>query len=106
MPKGYWPASEKFLKGIGKPLENAQIPATSQEERRHNFLAAIGKNVAISIPFLCRATFCSYLLKVERAVNNFLNAQRSFPIYSLSNHTTFSQTGATVPLSSRTSSHH
>jgi hypothetical protein len=20
MPKGYWPASEKFLKGIGKPL--------------------------------------------------------------------------------------
>jgi hypothetical protein len=30
MPKGYWPASEKFLKGIGKPLGNAQIPATSQ----------------------------------------------------------------------------
>jgi hypothetical protein len=41
-PKGYWPASEKFLKGKGKPLGNAQIPATSQEERRHNFLAAIG----------------------------------------------------------------
>jgi hypothetical protein len=30
MPKGYWPASEKFLKGKGKPLGNAQIPATSQ----------------------------------------------------------------------------
>jgi hypothetical protein len=30
MPKGYWPAYEKFLKGIGKPLGNAQIPATSQ----------------------------------------------------------------------------
>jgi hypothetical protein len=42
MPKGYWSASEKFLKGIGKPLENAQIPATSQKERRQNFLAAIG----------------------------------------------------------------
>jgi hypothetical protein len=30
MPQGYWPASKKFLKGIGKPLGNAQIPATSQ----------------------------------------------------------------------------
>jgi hypothetical protein len=30
MPKGYWPAYGKFLKGIGKPLGNAQIPATSQ----------------------------------------------------------------------------
>jgi hypothetical protein len=30
MPKGYWPASEKFFKGIGKLLGNAQIPATSQ----------------------------------------------------------------------------
>jgi hypothetical protein len=30
MPKGYWPASEKFLKGIGKPLGNTQIPTTSQ----------------------------------------------------------------------------
>jgi hypothetical protein len=52
MPKGYWAASEKFLKGIGKPLRNAKIPATSQQERRQNFIAAIGKNVAISIPFL------------------------------------------------------
>jgi hypothetical protein len=34
MPKGYWPASEKFLKGIGKPLGNAQIPTTSQKRRR------------------------------------------------------------------------
>jgi hypothetical protein len=30
MPKGYWAASGKFLKGVGKPLGNAQIPATSQ----------------------------------------------------------------------------
>jgi hypothetical protein len=52
MPKGYWAASGKFLKGIGKPLGNVQIPATSQYERRENFPAAIGKNVAISIPFL------------------------------------------------------
>jgi hypothetical protein len=29
-PKGYWAASEKFLKGIEKLLGNAQIPATSQ----------------------------------------------------------------------------
>jgi hypothetical protein len=27
MPKGYWAAFGKFLKGIGKPLGNAQIPA-------------------------------------------------------------------------------
>ncbi len=30
MPKGYWAASGKFLKGEGKTLGNAQIPATSQ----------------------------------------------------------------------------
>jgi hypothetical protein len=44
--------------------------------------------------------FCSYLLKVEGAVNNFVMLSGSFPIFSLSNHTTFSQTqtGATVPL--------
>jgi hypothetical protein len=52
MPKGYWAASGKFLRGIGKPLGNAQISATSQQERSQNFPAAIGKNVAISIPFL------------------------------------------------------
>ncbi len=52
MPEGFWAASGKFLKGIGKPLRNAQIPASSQLERRENFPAAIGKNMAISIPFL------------------------------------------------------
>jgi hypothetical protein len=52
MSKGYWPASENFLKGIGKPLGKAQIPATSQLERKHDFPTAIGKNIAISIPFL------------------------------------------------------
>jgi hypothetical protein len=51
MPKGYWAASGKFLKGIGKPLRNSQIPTTSQWERRENFPAAIGKNVAISWKF-------------------------------------------------------
>jgi hypothetical protein len=30
MPKGYWRAYGQFLKGIGKPLGNAQIPAVSQ----------------------------------------------------------------------------
>jgi hypothetical protein len=30
MPKGYWAASGKFLKGIGKPMGNAQIPASNQ----------------------------------------------------------------------------
>ncbi len=30
MPKGYWPVSGKFFIGIGKPLINAQISATSQ----------------------------------------------------------------------------
>jgi hypothetical protein len=52
MPKGYWAGSGKFLKGVGKPLGNAQLTATSQQERRENFPVAIGKNVAISIPFL------------------------------------------------------
>jgi hypothetical protein len=28
--KGYWEASWKFLKGIGKPLGNTQILAVSQ----------------------------------------------------------------------------
>jgi hypothetical protein len=31
MPKGYWKASGKFLKGIGKPLGNAQITAVIQK---------------------------------------------------------------------------
>jgi hypothetical protein len=30
IPKGYWKASGKFLKGIGKQHRNAQIPAISQ----------------------------------------------------------------------------
>jgi hypothetical protein len=30
MPKGYWAVSGKFLKGVGKLLGNAQLPATSQ----------------------------------------------------------------------------
>ncbi len=48
MPKGYCKSSGQFLKGIGKPLGNAQIPLIVQKERRLNCLAAIGKNVAIS----------------------------------------------------------
>jgi hypothetical protein len=46
MPRGYWKISEQFLKGIGKLLGNAPIPAVSQWERRWNWPAAIGKNVA------------------------------------------------------------
>jgi hypothetical protein len=44
--------------------------------------------------------FCSHLLKVKEAVENFKNAQQFFSYFTLSNHTTFSQnqTGATVPL--------
>jgi hypothetical protein len=30
MHKGYWIASGQFLEGIGKPLQNAQIPVVSQ----------------------------------------------------------------------------
>jgi hypothetical protein len=66
MPKGYWAASGKFLKGVGKLLGNAQIPATSQKERRENFPAAIGKNMAISIPFLWRAAFLFSFFKSQR----------------------------------------
>jgi hypothetical protein len=32
MPKGYWKASGKFLKGVGKPLGNAQIPIGEEIE--------------------------------------------------------------------------
>ncbi len=52
MPKGSWKASGQFLKGLGKPLENSQIPADSQKEGRKNYPAAIGKTLAISIQFL------------------------------------------------------
>jgi hypothetical protein len=48
MPKGYCKSSGQFLKGIGKPLGNAQIPPIVQKERRLNCPAAISKNVAIS----------------------------------------------------------
>jgi hypothetical protein len=51
MPKGYWAASGKFLNGIGKTLVNAQILAEPIGEEGE-FPAAIGKNVAISIPLL------------------------------------------------------
>jgi hypothetical protein len=52
MPKDYSKASGQFLKGKGNLLQNAQIPAVGQLERRGNFPVAIGKNVAIAIPFL------------------------------------------------------
>jgi hypothetical protein len=51
MPKGYWKASGQFLKGVGKPLGNAQIPAISHKGRQC-CLAAIGQNMAISVHFL------------------------------------------------------
>jgi hypothetical protein len=51
MPKGYWAASGKFSKGIGKPLGNAQIPKTSQWERREYFPAAIGQKSGNFHPF-------------------------------------------------------
>jgi hypothetical protein len=43
---------------------------------------------------------CSHLLKVDGAVKFVLMLSGSFPIFALSNNTTFSQTetGATVPL--------
>jgi hypothetical protein len=66
MPKVYWAASGKFLKSVGKPLGNAQLPATSQQERRENFPVANGKNVAISIPFLCRAAFLFSFFLTQR----------------------------------------
>jgi hypothetical protein len=50
--------------------------------------------------FLEGAHFCSHLLKVKGADKNFFMLSGSFPIFVLSNHTTFCQTqnGATVPL--------
>ncbi len=51
LPKGFWIASGKFLKGVGKPQGNALI-TISQQERRQNCPAAIGKNVAISVRFI------------------------------------------------------
>jgi hypothetical protein len=52
MPNGYWTASGRFLKGIGKPLGNAQILTNQPIGEEAYFPTAIGKNVAISIPFL------------------------------------------------------
>jgi hypothetical protein len=45
MPKGYWKAFGQFLKGIGKPLGNAQIMPSANSKGG----TAIGKNVAISV---------------------------------------------------------
>jgi hypothetical protein len=50
MPKGYWKAFGQFLKGIGKPLGNAQIPPSAN--RKGGTTAAMGKNVAIFVYFL------------------------------------------------------
>jgi hypothetical protein len=81
MPKGYWEAFRQFLKGIGKPLGNAQIHAVSQLKRRHYCPAAISKNVTISIPFSEEMHFGLHLLEVEGAVENFKNAQRFFSYF-------------------------
>jgi hypothetical protein len=101
MPKGYWAASGKFFKGIGKPLGNAQIPqpANRREGRIYQRLVAKTWQFPSLVPE--GQCFYSHLLKVQGAVKKCLNAQWLFPIFALSNHATFSQTqtGATVPLS-------
>jgi hypothetical protein len=52
MLKGYWKASGQFLKDKGKPLENAQKTHCQPIGEKADCPVAIGKKVAISIPFL------------------------------------------------------
>jgi hypothetical protein len=82
-----------FLKGIGKPLGNAKIPAISQRETRQNCRAAIGMNVAIFHPFSlnrCISVNVYHQSKELRKIFKILSGLS--PIFVLSNHTTFSQT--------------
>jgi large-conductance mechanosensitive channel len=67
--KGYGKATGKCPKaigkslGMGKALDNVQIPAVSQKERKKNCAAAIGKNLAVSINFLLSAAFIFMIIK-------------------------------------------
>jgi hypothetical protein len=76
-----WIASGQFLKGIGKPLGNAQITPTSQYERRETCPAAIDKNMAILSLFSEESRFCLHLSKVKETVENFENALRFFSYF-------------------------
>jgi hypothetical protein len=74
MSKGYLKASWQFLMGIGKQLGNDQIPAVSQEDKRQNCPAAIGKNMEIfcSFPQKC----CISISKNKKSFKFFKNSQR------------------------------
>jgi hypothetical protein len=74
MSKGYLKASWQFLMGIGKQLGNDQIPAVSQEDKRQNCPAAIGKNMEISVHFPRSAAFL--FLKIKIIEIFFFNSQR------------------------------
>jgi hypothetical protein len=81
MPKGYWAASGKFLKGIGKPLGMPKYmqPANGRGGRISQRLLA--KTWQFQSLFAEGPCFCSLLLKVEGAVKNIKNAQRLFSYF-------------------------
>jgi hypothetical protein len=56
--KGCWTADGYCSQGIGKQLENAQILAVSQWERRQNCPAAIGKKWQFPFIFSEVLLFC------------------------------------------------
>jgi hypothetical protein len=81
MPKGYWKASGKFLKGIGKPLGNAQITLSSNRREDRIAQRLLAKKWQFPSLFYEAKHICLHLLKVAGAVENFKNAQRFFSCF-------------------------
>jgi hypothetical protein len=81
MPKGYWAATGKFFKGIGKPLGNAQIPqpANRRGGRIYQWLVAKMWQFPSLVPEGQR--FYSHLLKDQGALKIFFNAQWLFSYF-------------------------
>jgi hypothetical protein len=81
MPKGYWKAFGQFLKGIGKPLGNAQILPSAN--RKGDTIAKRLLAKTWQFPFISSELlrFCLHLLQVEEALENFKNAQRFFSYF-------------------------
>jgi hypothetical protein len=61
MPKGYWAASGKFLRGIEKLLEMPKFPPPVDRRAGRNYPAAIGKSVAIYIPFFLKGRVSDHI---------------------------------------------
>jgi hypothetical protein len=78
--EGYWKAAGKFLKGIGKPLGNAQITTVIQGEDRIA-QRLLEKTWQFSSLFYEAKHICLQLLKVAGAVENFKNAQQFFSCF-------------------------